>query len=537
MTDPRTWWKHGVIYQVYLRSFYDSNGDGIGDIPGVIEKLDYLADLGIDAIWLSPVNASPMHDCGYDISDYNRIDPVFGDGEDFRRLVKEAHGRGMRIIMDLVLNHTSHLHPWFLSSRSSRRSPKRDWYLWSDGTRNRPPNNWRSVFGGSAWKWDELTGQYYLHSFLEEQPDLNWRNPAVREAMFAVVRYWLDRGVDGFRLDAVNWLIKDRRLRNNPAPPGLPLFQAHRYDRNRRSTHNVLGELRRILDGYGERMAVGEVFTLPPGNPALSARFLGDGTDGLHLAFDFSLIYRPWSARRYYRCLRRWERAIPPGGWPCHVLSNHDQRRGISRFGGGRGGEMRAKVAAALLLTARGTPFIYYGEEIGMKNQSIARCRVHDPLGKRYWPLFPGRDPARTPMQWTPGKNAGFTTGPAWLPVGVDYPKVNVEVQSRDRYSLLSFYRSLLSVRNATPALHRGDWSPVVKGHRGVLAYYRTHGKETVFVALNFSDRPRRLHLRHRGQWKVLLSTHRFVNTHFTSLEFTLSPCEATVLKKIGDLG
>jgi alpha-glucosidase len=536
MNSQAVWWKHGVIYQIYPRSFYDSNNDGIGDIRGIIHKLEYLVNLGVDAIWLSPVNRSPMHDFGYDISDYYEIDPIFGTTEDFRELVREAHSRGLRVLMDLVLNHTSHLHQWFLSSRSSRSNPKRDWYIWKDGPRNRPPNNWRSVFGGSAWKWDELTCQYYLHTFLEEQPDLNWRNAELKKAMFDMIIHWLDSGVDGFRLDAVNWLIKDRRFRNNPAVPGAPFFQKHHYDRNRPETHDILKELRRTLDGYGDRMAVGEVFTLPPGNPSLSAGYLGSEDNELNLAFDFSLMYRPWDALRYYRSLRRWMNHIPEKGWPCHVLSNHDQPRGITRYGGGRDGGKRAKVAAALLLTMKGTPFIYYGEEIGMKNCRVPRCDLRDPLGKRYWPLFTGRDPARTPMQWSSDENAGFTNGRPWLPIGTDFRKNNVEEQSRDLYSLLNFYKTLIAIRKNKVAIHLGEWKPVIKGHNGVLGYYRKNGKETVFIALNFTDKNRRVHLHDRGQWKVLVSTHRFTDTHLTSLDFTLSPYEAIVLEKIGTL-
>ncbi len=536
MTDPFEWWKHGVIYQIYPRSFYDSNGDGVGDIPGIIEKLDYLSYLGVDAIWLSPINASPMYDCGYDISDYYAIDPVFGSSSDFDRLVDTAHSRGIRIIMDLVLNHTSHLHRWFLSSRSSRSNPMRNWYLWRDGEAGRPPNNWRSAFGGSAWKWDEMTCQYYLHSFLEEQPDLNWRDEGLRAAVFRMIRHWLDRGVDGFRLDVVNWLIKDRRFRNNQSLPGIPFFQKHRYDRNRPETHDILRELRLILDEYDGRMAVGEVFTLPPGDPVLSASYLGSGHDELHLAFDFSLMYRPWSARRFYRALRRWTNAVPEDGWPCHVLSNHDQTRSMSRYGREGDREKRALVAATLLMTIRGTPFLYYGEEIGMQGWRIPRSDMRDPLGKRYWPLFAGRDPARTPMQWSPGDNAGFSAGRPWLPIGVDYPRVNVETERADRYSILNYYRSLIAVRRASPALRIGSWEPVLKGYHGTIGYYRRLDGETVFVALNFTDKSRRVHVHDRGQWIVLLSSHRSTNTHFTSLEFTLSPYEATILKKIGPL-
>ncbi len=536
MTEPWLWWKHGVIYQIYPRSFYDSNGDGVGDIPGIIEKLDYITALGVDAIWLSPVNASPMRDCGYDISDYYRIDPVFGTEADFRRLINKAHARGLRIVMDMVMNHTSHLHPWFLSSRTTRKSPKRDWYIWHDGHRNRPPNNWQSIFGGSAWMWDEHTLQYFLHSFLEEQPDLNWRNKELRAAMYGMLRYWLDLGVDGFRLDVVNWFIKDGRFRNNPAIPGVPMLQKHIHDRNRPEMHDIMKEIRQVLDQYDERMAVGEVFTMPPGNPSLSASCLGDGADELHMAFDFSLMYRPWNARSYYRCLRRWDRSIPKEGWPCHVLSNHDQPRGMSRYGGGRDGVKRAKVAAALLLTLKGTPFLYYGEEIGMKNRHVPRGDMRDPLGKRYWPFFPGRDPSRTPMQWTGGENAGFTSGRSWLPVGVDYRDINVQSQENDRYSVYRFYKSLLALRREKTALHRGKWKPALKGRRGVLGYYREHEKNVIFIALNFIGKNRKVHIRDRGQWKVLLSTHKFRNTYFNSLEFNLSPYEATVLEKTGPL-
>jgi alpha-glucosidase len=536
MRDGWIWWKHGILYQIYPRSFYDSNGDGIGDIPGIIKKLDYLASLGIDGIWLSPVNRSPMHDFGYDISDYYEIDQVFGTNDDFLQLIEKAHDRGIRIIMDLVLNHTSHLHPWFLSSRSSRSNPKRNWYIWRDGFRNRPPNNWQSVFGGSAWKWDELTCQYYHHTFLEEQPDVNWRNKELQNAMFSMVKYWLDKGVDGFRLDVVNWLVKDARFRNNPEILGQTFLQRHKYDRNRPETHDILKQLRLMLNQYEDRMSVGEVFTLPPGDPAMSARFLGDGKSELHLAFDFSLMYRLWNAHRFYRCIRRWLKSVPENAWPCHVLSNHDQPRAISRYGSGKEGRKRAKVAAALLLTLRGTPFIYYGEEIGMKNTGISRSDIRDPLGKRFWFLFLGRDPARTPMQWSPEHNAEFTTGLAWLPVSVDFSSINVEAQSADRYSLLNFYKTLIALRKQKKALYEGDWIPVLKGRNGVLGYYRRYKNEKIFIVLNFTAREKRIHIHDRGQWKVLASTHRFRNEHFTDLRLSIFPYEATVFEKFGEL-
>ncbi len=528
------WWKYGVVYQIYPRSFYDSNGDGIGDIPGVIEKLDYLSHLGVDAIWLSPVNTSPMFDFGYDISNYNEIDPVFGTMSDYRTLIDESHTRGIHVIMDLVLNHTSHLHPWFVESRSSTDNPKRDWYIWDKGDGGRPPNNWISIFGSSAWKYDSSTGEYYYHSFMEEQPDLNWRNPGLKEAMFDMIRFWLDLGVDGFRLDVINLLIKDLKLRNNPVRFGIPLFQKNKYNRNRKELHGLLREVRKILDQYNDTMSVGEIFMPPPGEPELSAGYLGSGEDELHLAFDFSLIFRLWSARSYYKCIERWMNAIPVNGWPCHVLSNHDQPRSMWRYNWGNEGGKRSPVAAALLLTLKGTPFIYYGEEIGMKNSRIGRKDIQDPFGKKFWPLFRGRDSSRTPMQWSPENNGGFTVGRSWLPVGVDYKTINVKNQMEDKFSLLNFYRDLIEIRKQKKALQQGDWVPVMKGYNGIIAYYRVFGEEVIFVALNFTGKIKNINIHNRAQWKNLLSTHKSLHTHYTNLKFSLDPYEATIIEKIG---
>ena len=530
------WWKTGVIYQIYPRSFYDTNNDGIGDLPGIIEKLDYLSWLGIDAIWLSPVNNSPMYDFGYDISDYRGIDPVYGTLKDFEKLIERAGERDIKIIMDLVINHSSHLHPWFIESRSSKKNPKRDWYIWRDGNGDNPPNNWKSAFGGSAWEWDEKTGQYYLHSFLREQPDFNWRNRELKEAVFNDIRFWLDKGVSGFRLDVVNWYIKDEKFRNNPftIKPFDP--EKHKYDRNRPETHEVIKELRNLADSYKDILLVGEVFSLIPGNPGLSASFLGNGEDELHLAFDFSIMYRLWSARRFYRAVKRWYKVLPENGWPCNVLSNHDQPRGRSRYMGKDFCDGRARVAAVFLLTLKGTPFLYYGEEIGMRNTRIEKCDIVDPLGKRYWPIYKGRDMARTPMQWSKADYAGFSLTRPWLPVNSDYDKVNVESQKSDRYSILNLYRKLLNLRRKHKALMIGEWEPVIKGRGDVLAYFRTFEKEMIFVALNFSTGRRRVRAGQRGQWRVILSTHRTKFEHFTELDFELLPNEATIIKKIGDL-
>ena len=534
MKDDWTWWKHGVIYQIYPRSFFDSNDDGIGDLQGIIRKLDYLEDLGIDALWLSPVNMSPMVDFGYDISDYTAIDPIFGTMADFDELLHKAHGKGIKIIMDMVLNHTSHLHPWFQTSRLSRNNPKHHWYIWQDGKKKKPPNNWICLLGNSAWTWDETSGQYYLHSFLEQQPDLNWRNSEVKKAMFKNITYWLEKGVDGFRLDVVNYLIKDEQFRNNPTRLGMVLFQKHVFNRNQPETHDLLKELRRLVEHYSGRMLVGEITTLPPADPKLSASYLGNGEDELHLAFDFSLIYRWWNARLFYRCIKKWNNSVPEKGWPCYVLSNHDQYRSASKYGSGKDIDKRARVAAALLLTLRGTPFIYYGEEIGMTNLKITKKEICDPMGKKYWPFFSGRDLSRGPMQWSSEIYAGFSKVKPWLPVLKNLERLNVKTQMNDRYSLLNFYKKLISLRKKKRALSMGEWIPVLKGFKGMLGYYRIYDHEKLFIILNFTRKEKKMHIHDSGQWKVRLSTHRFADTYFNDLNFYIYPYEATILELVG---
>ncbi len=493
-----SWWKHGVVYQIYPRSFHDASGDGTGDLAGICEKLDYLAWLGIDAIWLSPVFPSPMRDFGYDVQNYVDIDPLFGTLEDFDRLVAEAHRRDIRVVLDLVMNHTSDLHPWFQDSRHCRNG-RDDWYMWSDGIRGplgrrRPPNNWRAAFGGPAWTWDPERGQYYLHLFLPEQPDLNWRHPAVEHAMFRQAEFWLDRGADGFRLDVINYIVKDAALRSNPYRlhrtfPRRHDQQNHLRDRNQPETHDILKRFRSLLDRYGATMAVGEIY---PNEgvmePAVSATYLGNGTDELHLAFDFSLLARPFSAVRYRRALETWYQAIPGSGWPCHVLSNHDKSRAMTRVC--RGSIGRARILAAMLLLQRGTPFLYYGEEIGMQDSRLRRTELQDPLGRKYWPLFPGRDPARTPMQWNGRTNAGFClpgTRP-WLPVHESAARgCSVEAQRDDPESLLAWYRFLIQLRKTRPELTRGDLE-FLPSHRDVLAWTRRVGGSSSIIILNFSE-------------------------------------------------
>ncbi len=430
------WWQSAIVYQIYPWSFQDSNGDGIGDLPGIINRLDYLngsADsLGVDAIWLSPIYPSPMHDFGYDVSDYCDIDPRFGTLADFDRLTAEAHRRGIRVIMDLVLNHTSDQHPWFVESRSSRTSAKRDWYYWVDGKGGRrPPNNWAARFGGSAWTYDPHTDQYYLHSFLPEQPDLNWTNPAVREAVFDVVRFWVDRGVDGFRLDAINWLGKDTSWLDNPWRFAWRSYyrQVHRHDRDQLNTHEALRALRASLKDRGDIFLVGEASSDTPGGPAA---FYGDGSNELHEVFDFRLLRSLWHPEVFRRLIVESDRAVPQGGWPPVVFSNHDQSRHIDRYGPGGDPLRRARATALLLFTLHGTPFVYYGEELGLRNGRLRRADLRDPYTIRYWLWKSGRDPARTPMPWDASAQAGFTSGKPWLPLSQDWRQTNVACEQQD---------------------------------------------------------------------------------------------------------
>lgn len=498
------WWKKAVFYQIYPRSFLDTNGSGMGDLPGIIAKLDYLNDgtadsmnsLGVDAIWFSPFFPGPDHDYGYDISDYCAVDPRFGTMADFDLLVREAHRRGIRIILDLVVNHTSYKHPWFEESRSSRDSQKRDWYIWKDGRGrgNKPPNNWRNSFFGPAWSWDEKTEQYYLHSFLKEQADLNWDNPQVREAVADVIRFWLDRGVDGFRLDVPHIYCKDRQFRNNPsflADLGrffrlplndrslfanlysffcLPELQARKYNMHQPETHQVLKEFRDVFNSYPAVTSVGETIGE---DPSLVASYYGENNDELHMNFFFEMIYCRFKAGAFRRCLDRWEKALPEGAWPAYFLSNHDRPRTASRYGTGRIGEKRARLLAMLLLTLRGTPFLYYGEELGMKEVKLAKEELRDPFGIRWYPLYPGRDGCRTPMQWDGNSpNAGFSDAEPWLPIGPDYEIINVTTAQNDPLSHLNLVRKLIRLRRQSPALLDGSYQAITAGIPGACFVY-----------------------------------------------------------------
>ena len=501
MNDHR-WWQDGIIYQVYPRSFLDSNQDGIGDLPGITARLDYLAGLGIDAIWLSPFYPTPDADFGYDISDHTQVDARFGTLQDFDELLQQAHTRGIRLVLDLVLNHTSDQHAWFKESRSSLRNPKRDWYMWRD-----EKNNWQSEPGGSAWTYDAATRQYYYHSYLPEQPDVNWRNPEVREAQLGVVKFWLERGVDGFRLDVFNVCFKDAESKNNPTKFGLRKFdqQEHLYDADQPEMIPLLNDLRTLLDKYPNTYAVGETF-LP--TTEKSAKFVG--MDRLHAAFSFdfsvkNLIY-PWKPDWLLKRILHRERIFEGELWPTTVMSNHDVRRAASRYSHAED-DAQARLAMTILLTLRGTPFIYYGEEIGMRDLKLKRDQIMDPPGKRYWPLFKGRDGCRGPMQWDDSTLAGYSSVQPWLPVHPDHITRNISMQEKDPESMLNLTRKLIALRRQYPALQKGSFTALAGNSRQVLAYLRTFEKQNILVAMNFSGRKARITLEAehtRRNWRTL---------------------------------
>jgi alpha-glucosidase len=525
-SKPSTWWRDGVIYQIYPRSFADSNGDGVGDLPGIISKLDYLQWLSVDAIWLSPINPSPMADFGYDVSNYHDIDPIFGSLADFDRLVSEAHARGIRLVLDMVMNHTSDQHPWFIESRSSRDNSKRDWYIWRDPKNGREPNNWESVFGGKAWQFDERTGQYYLHLFVPQQPDLNWRNPQVKEALFGECAFWLDRGVDGFRLDVAHMFVKAEGLPDNPRKFGWRGYdrQDHSNHINQPETHAIWKEFRQLLNRYDQRMAVGEV------EPTGAEGYYGSGDDELQLVFNFAMLHqRRWEAQAFRAVAQAWYDKLPNGAWSCWVLNNHDNKRSISRYAAGEFTEARAKVAATMLLTLRGTPFLYYGEELGLPEGKIPRAEIVDPPGRKYWPIYKGRDGCRTPMPWDATTHAGFSTGKPWLRVNPDYARVNVESERRDPNSLLNFYRQVLALRRASPALQRGSYRALDQSS-DVFAYERATADQRLLIALNFSSRPATIDI--EGAWQVRLSSVERAATTIAST-LTLAANEAVILERL----
>jgi alpha-glucosidase len=503
-SEERTpWWRRAVIYEIAIISFQDSDGDGRGDLAGLLSRVDYLEWLGIGAVWLTPLYPSPMLDLGYDIVDYCDIDPAFGTLEQFDRLIQELHQRDIRLILDFVPNHTSDQHPWFLESRSSRRNPKRDWYIWADPSDNGgPPNNWQSRFSGSAWQWDDTTGQYYYHSFLREQPDLNWRSPAVREAMAEVLRFWMKRGVDGFRVDASAVLAKDELLRDNPVDPeadeSKPPPQRYKniFTDDRPEAMTYLAGLRKVVDEFDERMLCGEV----QGKTDRIGHFYGQDNPRLHLPLNFALLDSPWDAISLQANIDAYLNAIPDKAWPDWVVGGHDKHRIASKLS-----QAQARNLAMLLLTLKGTPFFYAGDELGMEQITIPADRVTDPFEK----LVPGydlnRDPERAPMRWDDSLNGGFSKGEPWLPMGLGVAERNVAVLQKDDRSLLQLYKRLIALRVSEPGLTVGDYVPV-PSRNDILAYRRVVDGEAIFVALNLVPEARRLTW--QGAGRLLLTTH-----------------------------
>jgi alpha-glucosidase len=519
------WWQKGAIYQLLVPSFLDTDNDGLGDLDGITVRLDYLAWLGVDAVWLSPCYPSPLKELGYDVSDYCGIEPRFGSLAAFDRLVDEAHERDLRVILDWVGNHTSAQHPWFRDSRSRRSSPRRNWYLWRDARPDgSPPNNWVSVFGGSVWQWDAATSQYYLHTFLDSQPDLNWREPEVRAAMIDAMRFWLERGVDGFRLDAAPLYYKDPEWRDNPVNPDyrdgdlpdsklLPL-----HTRNQPGLHELFRELRAVVDGYaGDRVLLGEFYV--PFDELVT--FYGDRAPELHLPLNLSLTWAKWDASTVGRTIGEYQARASGRGWPTTTLDTHDQPRIVSRAG-----LEQARVATMLLLTQRGTPTLYYGDEIGMSGVPIPPEQALDPQGRR---TGRNRDPTRTPMQWSAELHAGFSRVEPWLPVGQDLETANVASQSRDAGSLLTLTRQLLELRAREPVLRDGVQEPVSAGP-AVLAYRRRLAKRTLLVLLNFSHAPATYSLRDEGSARVLASSFLDREGESVGAELRLRADEGLVL-------
>ncbi len=500
------WWQTGVFYQIYPRSFQDSNGDGVGDLKGIIQRLDYLKWLGIKAVWISPIYPSPMKDFGYDISDYTGIHPLFGTMDDFDLLLEEIHKRDMKLVLDLVPNHTSDQHPWFLESRSSKDNPKRDWYIWKDPQEDdSPPNNWLSVFGGPAWEWDETTQQFYYHAFLKEQPDLNWRNPEVRAAMMDVMRFWLDKGVDGFRVDVMWHMMKDEQFRDNPPNPDYQPAQATYeqllpvYSTDQPEVHEIVRLMRSVLDEYEERMMIGEIY-LPIHKLVV---YYGTENDGAHLPFNFMLISADWDPRKMITAIDEYEGALPVDAWPNWVLGNHDQPRITSRVG-----LMQAQIGAMLLLTLRGTPTIYYGDEIGMRDVPIPFEEVHDPQGINMPDKNLSRDPARTPMQWDNSQYAGFSVTKPWLRLDKAFKRVNVAAQKDDSYSMLTLYRRLIQLRQSEPSLMYGNYRPIHNESTAIAYIREAEGHDRFFVLLNLGHGPCYFHVKNpRLKGTIVLAT------------------------------
>jgi alpha-glucosidase len=507
--EGHQWWQHAVFYEIYPRSFADSNNDGIGDLNGISSKMSYLHDLGVDAIWISPCYPSPQVDFGYDVSDYESIDPMYGTLADFDGMVAEGKKQNVKIILDFVPNHTSDQHPWFLDSKSSRTSAHRDWYIWRDGKGpGKPPNNWISIFGGSAWTLDPTTNQYFYHFFYKQQPDLNWRNPAVEKTMLDTTRWWYQRGVSGFRLDAVDTLFEDPELRDNPVLPGTnaqgdPNME-NQYNDKLPEVHEELQKLRKVADDYNA-VLIGETWT---SNIAELDRYYGQGSHELQLPMDFMFtMVNQLSPPEFRRQIAAVDAAH---GWPVFVISNHDIQRSYNRYGDGKNNDAIAKLMGAFYLTLRGTPIMYYGEEIGMENNDpVRREDVKDPIGRTGWPKEKGRDGERTPMQWNTAPNAGFSDATPWLPVPPSYKTHNVASESQDPNSVLNLYKKVLALRHTNQALLEGSYVALNENDPNVMSYLRSYKGKAVLVALNMSASPQKttLNLSGQGLTQIFLNT------------------------------
>jgi alpha-glucosidase len=533
------WWRGAVIYQIYPRSFLDTNGDGVGDLPGIIERLDYVAGLGVEAIWIAPFFKSPMADFGYDIADYRDVDPLFGTLDDFDRLLARAHSLGIKVMIDQVLSHTSIEHAWFQESRASRDNPKADWYVWADAKEDgTPPNNWLSLFGGCAWQWEPRRGQYYLHNFLTSQPDLNFHNPAVRQTILDSVKFWLDRGVDGLRLDAINFCFHDAQLRDNPpkpphervgrgfSPDNPYAFQRHWYNNTQPENLPFLEQLRALLDQYGDAAALGEISSED------SLATMAEYTSGtrLHMGYSFELLTDDFSAAYIRGTVERLE-AQMTAGWPCWAISNHDVERVLSRWGNGDASPQLANLLTAMVCSLRGSVCVYQGEELALTEADVPFEALRDPYGIAFWPTFKGRDGCRTPMPWNDRPNAGFSTAAPWLPVPADHAARSVQHQEAEPHSALNGFRTFMHWRRRQPALCWGDIR-FIDAPEPVLAFTRTLDGETVLAAFNLGAQPMSLDVSMLGKLSPL-DGHGLAQGAFAGGTLQL-PAHAVAYARIG---
>lgn len=551
----KLWWKEAVAYQIYPRSFMDSNGDGIGDIQGIISKLDYLKDLGIDVIWVSPMYQSPNDDNGYDISDYQEIMAEFGTMAEFDLLLKETHQRGMKLILDLVINHTSDEHPWFIESRSSKDNPKRDWYIWRDGKDGKEPNNWESIFSGPAWEYDEKTGQYFMHIFSKKQPDLNWENKDVRHALYNMINWWLNKGIDGFRVDAISHIKKEEGLLDMPNPEGLPYVSCFEKMMNVDGIHTLLQELKEATFSQYDIMTVGEANGVTVDDAEDVENWVGEKSGKFNMVFQFEHLAL-WDAEtkkaldivELKDVLSRWQKGLEGKGWNALFIENHDKPRVVSTWGNDQECWYESATAfAAMYFLMQGTPFIYQGQEIGMTNvqfdsiddyddvsaknmYSLKRAEgiPHEEIMEVIWAS--GRDNSRTPMQWSAAENGGFSTGTPWFKVNPNYKHINVEIQENDANSVLNFYKKLIRLKKANEVFTYGTYELLLKDDTQIYAYTRTLDKEKMIIIANLSEKPAEFQGVSLDYGNLLLNNYP-VSEHRSLERITLKPYETRVYR------